>query len=265
MEKTLTNMKKVRIVTETGYRWVSGTGQKEKKHMKIILDVMSGSHAPGAAVLAALDIWECRKIPVALVGRETQIRRTLQENGVESLPRGLEIADASDGLGTKDTLFDLVRRGPDASLLTGLRLLSEGRGDVLISPVSLDTMLSGLPLQREIRSVLAQAEAANLMSCGEVTRIRSLGDTVGFVGGKLKQMLKSNPRMILRVLRSGPGVGELKRLTENRGIMRFLRVRKPLILVPGDSDRHALYRAMEQSVHADGSNRLQIPDCYGIL
>ncbi|MBS6367009.1 MAG: phosphate--acyl-ACP acyltransferase, partial [Clostridiales bacterium] len=76
--------------------------------MKIIVDAMGGDHAPeqmiAGAVAAAADGAE-----VILVGRGEEILQCLKKTGSDTLPKGLEIANADDVVQMEDEPTQVLR------------------------------------------------------------------------------------------------------------------------------------------------------------
>ena len=64
--------------------------------MKIIVDAMGGDNAPLAPVQGALEAHKRHGIEILLVGRTAEILRCVEECGEETLPKGVEIRDASE-------------------------------------------------------------------------------------------------------------------------------------------------------------------------
>ena len=64
--------------------------------MKIIVDAMGGDNAPQAPVLGALQANKEYGVDVTLVGRGEEILKVLKDNGIQDLPAGVEIANASE-------------------------------------------------------------------------------------------------------------------------------------------------------------------------
>ncbi len=114
--------------------------------MKIILDAMGGDHAPLAPVMGAVDAVKELGAQVTLVGREAEIRQVLKENGLEELPQGLSIVNAGEVVDMHDDPAGVVRKKKDSSMIVGLRLLSEGQGDAMVSAGSTGALLSGATL-----------------------------------------------------------------------------------------------------------------------
>ncbi len=114
--------------------------------MKIILDAMGGDHAPLAPVMGAVDAAKDFGAQITLVGREEQIRSVLQENGIDTLPAGITIVHAEEVVDMHDDPANVVRKKKDSSMISGLRMLSEGQGDAMISAGSTGALLSGATL-----------------------------------------------------------------------------------------------------------------------
>ena len=62
--------------------------------MKIIVDAMGGDNAPQCNVRGALHAVKEYGVEVVLVGRGEDILRCLKEDGIDTLPAGVEIAHA---------------------------------------------------------------------------------------------------------------------------------------------------------------------------
>ena len=114
--------------------------------MRIILDAMGGDNAPLALVMGAVDAAKDFGAQITLVGREAEIRKTLQENGIDALPAGVTIANAEEVVDMHDDPANVVRKKKDSSMVVGLRMLSEGQGDAFISAGSTGALLSGATL-----------------------------------------------------------------------------------------------------------------------
>ena len=114
--------------------------------MKIILDAMGGDLAPQAPVTGALQAVKDFGAQITLVGREEEIRKVLQENGVDTLPAGLEIQHADDVVDMHDDPAAVIHKRKNSSMVVGLKMLAEGQGDAFISAGSTGALLSGATL-----------------------------------------------------------------------------------------------------------------------
>jgi len=99
--------------------------------MKIVVDAMGGDHAPGAVVAGAVAEARERGTQIILVGIEDQVRAELSKHpGATGLP--IEVVHASQVVEmTEHTLA--VRAKKDSSMMVGMRLVKEGRGDAFAS------------------------------------------------------------------------------------------------------------------------------------
>ena len=114
--------------------------------MKIILDAMGGDHAPQAPVMGAIQAAQDFGAEVMLVGRGEAILQVLRSNGIETLPEGVEIANADDVVDMHDDPARVIRQKPNSSMVVGLKLLSDGQGDAFVSAGSTGALLTGATL-----------------------------------------------------------------------------------------------------------------------
>ena len=114
--------------------------------MKIILDAMGGDNAPEEIVKGALLAVEEFKVDIVLVGHGEQILKCLHEQGCKEIPKGIEIAHASDVITMEDDPTTAVRRKKDSSMTVALKLLKDGGGDAMVSAGSTGALLSGATL-----------------------------------------------------------------------------------------------------------------------
>ena len=114
--------------------------------MKIILDAMGGDNAPEATVLGAIEAAKLWGTQITLVGRGEAILEVMRKNGIETLPEGMEIANADDVVDMHDDPANVVRKRKNSSMIVGLKMLSEGQGDAFISAGSTGALLSGATL-----------------------------------------------------------------------------------------------------------------------
>lgn len=133
--------------------------------MKIIVDAMGGDHAPKEAVKGALMAVEELQAEILLVGDTEAILRCVQELGHQNLPKGLEIANASEVVTMEDDPARAVRDKKDSSMSVMLYKLRDGEGDAAVSAGSTGALLSGATLVvKRIRGVRRAALAPVLPS-----------------------------------------------------------------------------------------------------
>ena len=113
--------------------------------MKIILDAMSGDHAPleilrGAYAAKA----EYPEIEIALVGDRETILSVAASNGID-LSR-MEICSAATVISMEDAPLSVIHDKKDSSMGVGLKMLSQGEGDAFVSAGNTGALLAGASL-----------------------------------------------------------------------------------------------------------------------
>ena len=114
--------------------------------MKIILDAMGGDNAPEAPVLGAIDAVKTYGAEIVLVGRGQEILEVLKKNGLDNLPEGIEIAHADDVVDMHDDPGTVIHKRKNSSMVIGLKMLAEGKGDAFVSAGSTGALLTGATL-----------------------------------------------------------------------------------------------------------------------
>ena len=114
--------------------------------MKIIVDAMGGDNAPAAVVQGALEAHKQYNVDILLVGRAAEILRCVEESGEKTLPKGVEIRDASEVVEICDDPATAFKMKKDSSLTVGLNLLKEGAGEAFVSAGSTGALLAGATL-----------------------------------------------------------------------------------------------------------------------
>ena len=114
--------------------------------MRIILDAMGGDHAPQAPVMGAIQAAKDFGAEITLVGRGEAILEVLRSNGIQDLPKGIEIANADDVVDAHDDPMAVIRRRKNSSMVVGLKMLADGLGDAFVSAGSTGALLTGATL-----------------------------------------------------------------------------------------------------------------------
>lgn len=114
--------------------------------MRILIDAMGGDHAPDAIVRGAIDAAKEFDVQIVLVGRGETILKSLGSMGLDTLPKGVEVANADDVVDMRDDPANVVRTRKDSSMVVGLRMLAEGAGDAFISAGSTGALLTAATL-----------------------------------------------------------------------------------------------------------------------
>ena len=114
--------------------------------MKIILDAMGGDNAPEAPVLGAIQAAKAFGTEITLVGRGEAILEVMKKHSIETLPQGMEIANADDVVDMHDDPASVIHKRKNSSMIVGLRMLAEGQGDAFVSAGSTGALLTGATL-----------------------------------------------------------------------------------------------------------------------
>lgn len=131
--------------------------------MKIILDAMGGDNAPaeilkGAAAAIAAN-WP--ELSIVAVGDEAKIRACAAEHQLKFDDEHFTVAHASQIIEMCDEPAKAVRQKKDSSMVVGLRLLAEGKGDAFVSAGSTGALHVGTSLiVRTVKGVKRPALAS---------------------------------------------------------------------------------------------------------
>ena len=114
--------------------------------MKIILDAMGGDHAPLAPVMGAIEAAKLYGAQIILVGRGEEILGILRNQGIDTLPTGVEIALADDVVDMHDDPARVIHQRKNSSMVVGLKMLADDAGDAFVSAGSTGALLTGATL-----------------------------------------------------------------------------------------------------------------------
>ena len=114
--------------------------------MKIILDAMGGDNAPDAMVRGALEAAKEFGVQIVLVGRGADILASMKAQGWDTLPDGVELANAEDVVDMHCDPAAVVKQHPNSSLVLGARMLAQGGGDAFISAGNSGALLTAATL-----------------------------------------------------------------------------------------------------------------------
>ena len=209
--------------------------------MKIIIDAMGGDNAPEQIVLGALQAAKEYGVEITLVGRGEEILDSMKKHGWETLPAGVEIANADDIVDMHTDPAEVVRQHKGSSMVLGLKMLSLGEGDAFISAGNSGALLSAATLVvKRIRGIRRAAFAPVLPTGGGCILVDAGANAectpefllqfgcMGFYYAK-KAQNKENPRVALLNNGAEEGKGdelhkqayELLKEAGDRGLINF--------------------------------------------
>ena len=146
--------------------------------MKIIVDMMGGDNAPLAVLEGAAQAVKEYGVQLIGVGNEALVRKTAAEHNIPL--DGIELVNCTETIEMCDEPARAIRQKKDSSIVVGLNMLKEGKGDAFVSAGSTGALHVGASLiVRTLRGVKrpalatmvpAKQQAYLLLDCGEIGR-----------------------------------------------------------------------------------------------
>ena len=131
--------------------------------MRIIVDAMGGDKAPQEIVRGAVRARKELGVDITLVGKIEEIMACLEGEEADDY----ELVDAREVVTMEDDPSTATRRKKDSSMAVALRLLSEGKGDAVVSAGSTGALLTGATLTvKRIRGI-RRAALSPVLPAGE--------------------------------------------------------------------------------------------------
>lgn len=110
-------------------------------HMRILLDGMGGDNAPAEIVKGAIEaLAEC-DYDITIIGREEDIYTQLEKYTYDE--DRISVVNATQVIENEDSPVKSVRRKQDSSMVKGLNMLKEGKGDVFVSAGNTGAYMAG--------------------------------------------------------------------------------------------------------------------------
>ena len=142
--------------------------------MKIIVDMMGGDNAPLAVLEGTAQAVKEYGVQILGVGNEELVRKTAAEHNIPL--EGIELVNCTQVIEMCDEPARAIRTKKDSSIVVGLNLLKEGKGDAFVSAGSTGALHVGASLiVRTLRGVKrpalatmvpAKKQAYLLLDCG---------------------------------------------------------------------------------------------------
>ena len=131
--------------------------------MRIILDAMGGDNAPEAVVKGAVRAKKALGVDIVLVGIEDRVKECLRAEGCENI----EVINAAEIITMNDDPSTATRRKKDSSMAVALKMLSDGKGDAVVSAGSTGALLTGATLTVKRIKGIRRAAMAPVLPAGE--------------------------------------------------------------------------------------------------
>ena len=142
--------------------------------MKIIVDMMGGDNAPLAVLEGAAAAVKEYGVQLIGVGDEALVRKTAADNNIPL--DGIELVNCTEVIEMCDEPARAIRTKKDSSIVVGLNMLKEGKGDAFVSAGSTGALHVGASLiVRTLRGIKrpalatmvpAKNKAYLLLDCG---------------------------------------------------------------------------------------------------
>ena len=99
--------------------------------MKIVVDAMGGDHAPEVVIKGSLEALKEYDVEVILVGDEPKIQALLKK--AKYTGSRISIQHTTEIIEMSESAANSVRRKRDSSIVVGLEMVKDGRGDAFVS------------------------------------------------------------------------------------------------------------------------------------
>ena len=109
--------------------------------MRIIIDAMGGDNAPEALVKGAIQAREEYGIDITLVGDMEKITKVIKDEGNDF--KQFEIIHTTEVIDNNESPTMAIRKKKDSSMVVGMKMMKEGKGDAFISAGSTGAILAG--------------------------------------------------------------------------------------------------------------------------
>ena len=111
-------------------------------YVKVAVDAMGGDNAPAEIVKGAVEAIQAeKKIKVFLVGKEEQVKAELAKYTYPQ--EQVEVVNATEVIAMAEPPVAAIRSKKDSSIVKGLYMVREGKGDAFVSAGSTGAVLAG--------------------------------------------------------------------------------------------------------------------------
>ncbi len=185
--------------------------------MKILLDAMSGDHAPLEILRGAIMAHAEFPDEIVLIGDENIIADVAVKNELDL--RGITIVHASSVISMEDSPLSVVRDKKDSSMGVGLKMLSRGEGDAFVSAGNTGALITGATLiVRRIKGI-NRAGIASILPLGNPVLLMDSGANLNITSDNMAQFAFMGAKYMEKVYGiERPRIGQLNNGTEyNKG------------------------------------------------
>ena len=109
--------------------------------MRIILDGMGGDHAPQEIVKGAVQAAELVDHEIVIVGPVSAVRAELKK--IKYKGDQISVVEANEVIPMEDSPVKAIRRKTDSTLVVGLNMLKDGKGDMFVSAGNTGALIVG--------------------------------------------------------------------------------------------------------------------------
>ena len=109
--------------------------------MRIILDGMGGDHAPQEIVKGAVQAAELVDHEIVIVGPVSAVQAELKKNKYKG--NQISVVEANEVITMEDSPVKAIRRKTDSTLVVGLNMLKDGKGDMFVSAGNTGALIVG--------------------------------------------------------------------------------------------------------------------------
>ena len=181
--------------------------------MKIIVDVMSGDNAPveilKGAVMAAEELADHSFV---LVGQRDRIESVASENSLDISK--MEIVHADEIVTMEDDPITVVRAKKNSSMMTALTLLTEGKGDVVVSAGNTGALFSGASLIVRKMKGVQRAAIATVLPFKQPALLLDSGANL-VINDEVMEQFAYMGSAYMKKMRSGGYTGVLMRISSS--------------------------------------------------
>jgi glycerol-3-phosphate acyltransferase PlsX len=185
--------------------------------MKVIIDVMSGDHAPlemiKGAEMAAAEFDHT----IAIVGDENIISDVAVKNDINL--EKIEIINAASVITMEDKPMCVVREKRDSSMSIGLKMLAEGKADAFVSAGNTGALITGATLIVRRISGINRAAIATVLPLSNPVLLMDSGANLTVTSDNISQFAFMGAKYMEKIYGiDRPRVGQLNNGTEyNKG------------------------------------------------